>query len=216
MNRFEEALIHFDRAIELKIEYPEALTNKGITLAKINRHQLALKQFDAALAINGNYVEAWRNKGNALLALGQYAEALPCYEKAKVIGAGVDDLTTGSYMHCQMFQNQWDLFANNKLELINRLKNQELVVEPFVFLSISDNPGLQLKCAQIASKIYSSTQIDTHIPPHARNDGKIKLAYFSADFKEHPVAYLTTELLESHDKEKFELFAFSFDDVLYR
>ena len=38
---------------------------------------------------------------------------------------------------------------------------------------------------------------------------KIRVGYFSADFQEHAVAYLTVGLYEFHDKDKFEVFAFS-------
>ena len=40
--------------------------------------------------------------------------------------------------------------------------------------------------------------------------GKIRLGYFSADFHNHPTAYLIAELFECHDKDKFELIAFVF------
>ena len=39
---------------------------------------------------------------------------------------------------------------------------------------------------------------------------KIKIGYFSADFHNHATTYLVAELFEQHDKEKFELIAFSF------
>jgi predicted O-linked N-acetylglucosamine transferase (SPINDLY family) len=39
---------------------------------------------------------------------------------------------------------------------------------------------------------------------------KIRIGYFSADFGEHPVTYLTTGLFESHDRNQFEIIAFSF------
>jgi predicted O-linked N-acetylglucosamine transferase (SPINDLY family) len=35
------------------------------------------------------------------------------------------------------------------------------------------------------------------------------VAYFSADFRNHPISYLTAELFELHDKERFEIIAFS-------
>ena len=41
-------------------------------------------------------------------------------------------------------------------------------------------------------------------------DGRIRVGYFSADFRQHPVAYLTAELFERHDRSRFELFALSF------
>ncbi len=39
---------------------------------------------------------------------------------------------------------------------------------------------------------------------------KIRIGYFSADFKEHPVAALTAELYEVHDRNHFEIHAFSY------
>ena len=44
---------------------------------------------------------------------------------------------------------------------------------------------------------------------HARHD-KIRVGYYSADFHDHPTAYLIAELFERHDRTKFELTAFSF------
>jgi predicted O-linked N-acetylglucosamine transferase (SPINDLY family) len=38
---------------------------------------------------------------------------------------------------------------------------------------------------------------------------KIRIAYFSPDFKSHPVSLLTSELFEIHNRDKFEVFAFS-------
>ena len=39
---------------------------------------------------------------------------------------------------------------------------------------------------------------------------KIRIAYFSADFREHPVSILTAEMFELHDKSLFETYAFSY------
>jgi predicted O-linked N-acetylglucosamine transferase (SPINDLY family) len=41
-------------------------------------------------------------------------------------------------------------------------------------------------------------------------NNKIKLGYFSADFREHAVSYLMAELFERHDKSKFELIGFNY------
>jgi len=47
------------------------------------------------------------------------------------------------------------------------------------------------------------------VASHPSRD-KIRVGYFSADFYGHPVAALTAELFESHDRSKFEVTAFSF------
>jgi predicted O-linked N-acetylglucosamine transferase (SPINDLY family) len=38
---------------------------------------------------------------------------------------------------------------------------------------------------------------------------KINIAYFSPDFRNHPVSLLTSELFETHNRQRFEVFAFS-------
>ena len=39
---------------------------------------------------------------------------------------------------------------------------------------------------------------------------RIRIAYLSSDFQEHPAAYLVTELLERHDRNRFEIYAYSY------
>ena len=43
-----------------------------------------------------------------------------------------------------------------------------------------------------------------------KNHKKIRLGYFSADFHNHPTMHLMIELFELHDRERFEVYAFSF------
>jgi predicted O-linked N-acetylglucosamine transferase (SPINDLY family) len=51
-----------------------------------------------------------------------------------------------------------------------------------------------------------------HYPPPEKygNHEKIRIGYFSADLRNHPVTYLTAELFELHDKDQFEVVAFSY------
>ena len=37
---------------------------------------------------------------------------------------------------------------------------------------------------------------------------KIKIGYFSADFRDHPIGHLIVKMLETHDKSKYEIFGF--------
>ena len=42
------------------------------------------------------------------------------------------------------------------------------------------------------------------------SEKKIRIGYYSADYYEHATSYLMVELIELHDKSKFEIFGFSF------
>jgi predicted O-linked N-acetylglucosamine transferase (SPINDLY family) len=42
-----------------------------------------------------------------------------------------------------------------------------------------------------------------------RRGAKIRVAYLASEFREHPVAFLTAELFELHDRDRFEVYAVS-------
>ena len=46
--------------------------------------------------------------------------------------------------------------------------------------------------------------------PKKESKKKIRIGYYSADYYEHATSYLIAELIELHDKSKFEIFGFSF------
>jgi protein O-GlcNAc transferase len=50
------------------------------------------------------------------------------------------------------------------------------------------------------------------LPPAAKPSQKpqrLRIGYFSADFCEHPVAYLMAKVLETHDRKRFEVYGYS-------
>ena len=47
-----------------------------------------------------------------------------------------------------------------------------------------------------------------------KKTGRIRIGYFSSDFKKHPVAYLIAKVIELHNRDKFEIFAYSLMDNL--
>ena len=80
-------------------------------------------------------------------------------------------------------------------------------VDPYKLLHLDDDPKKNLKRAlNRYEEIYRRNSISIIKKKHK----KIRLGYFSADFRSHPVMRLIAKVLELHDKSKFELFAYSF------
>ena len=73
-----------------------------------------------------------------------------------------------------------------------------------------DDPELQRKDAKIYA--VDSFLINNSLPrvESYSKHKKIRIGYFSADFRDHPVSSLTVELYELHDRSQFEVYAFSF------
>ncbi len=80
--RHGPALASYDRALAIRPDDPQALSNRGVTLDELARYDEALAGFDKALALRPDYPPALSNRGNALRALKRFAEALASYDKA--------------------------------------------------------------------------------------------------------------------------------------
>jgi hypothetical protein len=70
--RNDEALLCFDRALQLRPNYPEALTNRGDVLSELRRFDEALSSFDQAAAINQEYPPARWNSAMLRLQMGDF------------------------------------------------------------------------------------------------------------------------------------------------
>ena len=82
LKRLDEALRSYDRALALKPDYVEALTNRGVVLADLKRSDEALQSYDRALALKPDDVEALYNRGTTLNGLQRHDEALEYYDRA--------------------------------------------------------------------------------------------------------------------------------------
>ncbi|WP_204153833.1 tetratricopeptide repeat protein, partial [Leptolyngbya sp. CCY15150] len=82
LREYEEALAAYDQALDIKPDFHEALSNKGVVLDNLGRYEEALAAYDQALDIKPDFHEALSNKGFALINLGRYEEALVACDQA--------------------------------------------------------------------------------------------------------------------------------------
>ncbi|MEZ5972393.1 MAG: tetratricopeptide repeat protein [Hyphomonadaceae bacterium] len=81
-------------------------------------------------------------------------------------------------------------------------------VPPFALLSLEDRPERhRIRGERFAEQIYGPGRSFPFAP--ASPGDKIKLGYFSADFRSHAVAHLIIRVLELHDRARFTVQAFS-------
>ncbi len=82
LNKSDEALKAYDKAIEINPQNTDAWNNKGDALSKQNKYDEALKAFDKAIEIDSQNTDAWNNKGDALSKQNKYDEAKKAFDKA--------------------------------------------------------------------------------------------------------------------------------------
>jgi Tfp pilus assembly protein PilF len=83
--RLIDALASYDRALALRPDHAETLSNRGNALKDLKRFAEALASYDGALAIRPDYAEAHYNRGITLKELKRLPEALASYDRAVAI-----------------------------------------------------------------------------------------------------------------------------------
>jgi len=208
LKRYDESIAHYDQALSLKPDYHEAWRNKGVALRTLKWYEEAIAHFDQALSLKPDYHEAWCNKGVALQELKRYEEAIAHFDQALSLKEDIDWLY-GALVHAKMNICSWSGAADSCKNIVKKVLANEKVIVPFALLALIDDASLHKKSAEM-------WVLDKHPPnpalgqiPARTSSTKIRIGYFSADFKNHPVSILTAEMFELHDKNNYEIIAFS-------
>ena len=205
----DKALEYYQKALEINPDYAYTWGNIGIVY--FNKFDIvnSIKFYKKAISLDPLMIEAHLNLGICFKIKGEFNDALNSYASAISINPDADFLL-GSTLNTMMLLCSWAEVIDRTNEIKNKIDNSELVMLPFEFMALTDDPLRLKKITQIyAEKNYP--RLDTLpkleiYPAHKR----IKLGYFSADFRSHPVTTLTAQLYEMHDRKRFEVHAFSF------
>jgi len=209
LKRYDEALRSYVKAISIKPNYVDSFNNCGNTLKELKRFDEALISYDKAIQIKSDCVEAFVNLGNTLTELRRFNEALASYDQAITIKSDYEWLF-GAWLFVRMQTSEWSNLEEVLRDFQLNITNMKSVAFPFVVLALIDDLELSLIVAR--HWIEKKCQSNSLVAPIERNNvnKKIRIGYFSADFHNHATAFLMAELFERHDRNKFELFAFSF------
>ena len=203
-----EAIDCYQKSLELNPNYPEAWTNYGNALFDLGRFDEARLAHEKALTLNSNYPEAWSNHGNALLELKLDELALESYQKAYSLKP-FHPYLMGQLIGARHSLCIWNDYEPSVSQLLDALGSRKLVTIPFGILQTPANSELQKRCATIFVKdrfpAIEAQEVQKRIKPP---EDRIRIGYFSSDFKNHPVGILMLNLIQAHDRSKFEVLGF--------
>jgi protein O-GlcNAc transferase len=211
LQRYEESLLCFSQLIKSEPQNASTRFNLGIVYGELKNPAASLACYDEAVRLNPSFAEAWNNRGNTLHELGQYPDAIQSIVRGLELGLK-GDFALGNLVHSQLKICEWSGLGLRLSQICTALKNREQVVTPFVALGVLDSPKHQRLAAEIYLKdrLKSVAQVEIRALP--KTPPRIKIGYFSMDFREHAVAYLIAELFELHSRNDFEIFGFSFGE----
>ena len=207
LRRYQEALESFEKAAQLNPQSADAYNNCGNVLLDLQAFQAAAERYDQALRLEPQLVQAHTNRAVAHLELKNYREAMASLDRALATEPDSKYLA-GMRIHMKRHLCDWQSSVEESAELENMVREGRKVTTPFCMLSISDDPCLQKQAAAI---YVSDTCMGVPCAPFPARDrhDKIRIGYFSSDFREHAVSYLMAEVFERHDKAQFEIIGIS-------
>ena len=203
LRNFDLAIQWIRRAVEINHNFPDAYNELGRIYLMRGLKEEALIFYTKAYSLLPNNQVYLNNIINLLIQIGDYSRA---YEFVQKIECAADKLVL---MQCLLsLLCKWDDLkeVNDsllKMSSVGRLTGWDL-------LRITDSAEVQFKFMKnfSPSRFPLNLKLGTFF---ARNSKpKIKVGYFSPDFRSHAVMHLSEEIYKLHDRAKFEIHAFSF------
>ena len=208
LHRANEALVDSENAVRLGPEDALFHANHGFVLYSALEFEKATLALQKAVSLNPKLVLAHVNLAYTHQALKQFERAALSFEKAHALDPHAPYLQ-GSLLHAKMMLCDWSGHDHRVGAMMHSVKRQERASLCLPFLALVDDAALQLEVARRWSEDkYPQSLFPVPWEMARQAAGKIRLGYFSADFRAHPVSFLTAELFELHDKTRFETVAF--------
>ena len=205
--QFNIAIENYNKALKIKPNFALSYYNRAKALQEINQKQEAISDYDKAISINNNFSAAYKNLGNLYMELKILDKSIYNHVQALKINPNMSYLN-GTIIQSKCGLSEWANFKEDKLFLENNILSGKKTTSPFPTILIYDSPSLQKKAIEIFVK--SEFKNPKKIKLEKIKNEKIKIGYYSSDFHNHATMYLMANLFELHDKNKFEIYAYSF------
>ena len=213
MGRHVLAEAAYRQALAFKPDFLQACLNLGHQLEHLKKPDEALAQWRHVIALTSAEspadqelrLHALNNCARLLETQRRFDEAGRCMVQSLEMKPDQSDVIQ-HYVHLRQKMCAWPLY-----EPVAAVTHNQLLVgtSPLAMLSATDDPALHL----LAAQRFGYERIPK-LPAHnlyatgPRRDGRVRIGYLSGDLCLHAVGLLIPELLELHDRERFEVFAF--------
>ena len=201
----ERALVDYDKALSLEPGNARAWNGRGSVLHALKRPDEALANFDKALTLEPALADALANRATIKWTVGHDQPGAVADLKAALVADPNQPYAQGEMLHLKMFGADWEDFEAEMALIDQGVRKGQRIVRPFVYQALSPSPADLQACSRIFAVQFFAP---VGQPPAFRhNHDRIRVGYVSGEFREQATAYLTAELYELHDRQKFEVVA---------
>jgi predicted O-linked N-acetylglucosamine transferase (SPINDLY family) len=213
MGQLEKAEEHLAKATKLEPKNAEAWCNYGSGLMVRGKIEDAENAFRKSLQLSPKFAEAWSALGSTLYFRGKTTEAFDCQTRALEIDPRHPKAQS---VRAQNHLNSHRVEAALK-DFDAHLARQPEDIEAASFRLFLLNYFDRLTPTQLWEehrKFGQRLRVTTpsrprHAFPNTRDPQKrLRVAFFSPDFRDHSVAFFIEPLLQHLDRDRFEIFLY--------
>src|SRR5207302_776661 len=185
--RLAEAEHIYDQILKFQPKHFESRFLLGVIHSQRGNYPDAIRQFDVALRLNPNNASVHNSRGVALGKLKRVTEALASFDRAIALQPN-----------------------DAEIEAVKAdVRDGKPATTPFALLAESGAARDQLLCAQGWVREKCPAAPAAIYKGEKYRHERIRVAYVSADFGEHPTSYLLAGLIEDHDRSRFKILGVS-------
>jgi predicted O-linked N-acetylglucosamine transferase (SPINDLY family) len=212
VGKSDDSISLFEKAIELRPQFVQAHSNLAAALSDVGRKDEALKAIDTALKLRPGLAQQHFIRGIILREMHRMDDGIDAIREAIRLDPNhIAALTALGYAQLEC----------GELEEAMKLLKQSIEMKPDpqthsnVLLTINYHPGYSpadlLEAHQSWAELHEKPLM-ANWKPHTNDrspNRKLRVGYVSPDFRGHSVSYFLEPILQNHDHDQFEIFAYA-------
>jgi protein O-GlcNAc transferase len=210
VRRFDEAYTAFEKACALAPNDAESWHKRGSVLQQLGRLGEAQASFDRALALAPENLAARSDRADFFFGAEHFEEAAADY--AKILGSDPNcpSHVRGYLTICRLHICDWRGLADERAAIAAGIHGGLFVLDPVGNAVMSSSAADQYDCARTWAMEKFPAQGAAHWQGPKYSHDRIRIAYVSADYRAHAVAFLVAGIFEHHDRTRFEVTGVSY------
>ena len=186
----------------------------AVSLQRCHRHDEAIPAFMQALALKIDEPVVHFRLGMSFKDKGMKAEAAECVRTALLLGLDASELAARAQLvFLEREACRWAAAAEELAKLRQAVQaapaDRPCETGAFPHAVFVDDPLEQLKVARLYAQHVASRVTPLPLRKAKAHDGRLRIGYLSADFHTHATSQLMVQMLEQHDRSRFEVTLFS-------
>jgi len=195
-----DALGIYARIAQVLPDNAEVQDEWGRLHHRLGSYAAAVARYERALEIEPGRLNTQLTRANAYEALGDLSKAIECFELALTTAPDEAEAIAG-LASCAFRSCDWDL-RERTLAKLRETEHGLDALHPFLHFAADLTPSELNNSAQRRSASIAQRSPESALPAYKHD--RLRVAYVSADFGQHPVCYALAAIVRGHDRRRIE------------